>query len=111
LGDWYAAADVFVLSSRFEGFPNALVEAMAHGVPAISFDCDTGPRDIIRGGRGGVLVPPEDSDALAGALRMLFSDIGMRQRLSAEALEVRKRFSIDYVCGQWERLFSELGVW
>lgn len=108
VGEWYAAADLYVLSSRFEGFPNTLAEAMAHGLPAVAFDCDTGPRDIIRDGVDGVLVPAGDTTAMESALRRLMGDAPLRQQLGAEAVEIRSRYSMVRVVGMWERLFQEL---
>ena len=108
VGEWYAAADLYVMSSRFEGFPNTLAEAMAHGLPAVSFDCDTGPRDIIRHEVDGLLVPPGDVDALAEALARLMADDALRQRYAARAVEVRERFSPGRIAGTWEELFEEL---
>ena len=108
VGQWYEAADLYVMSSRFEGFPNTLVEAMAHGLPAVSFDCDTGPRDIIRHEVDGLLVPAGDVAALEAALRRLMGDAALRQQWGARALEVRKRFSMERVAGLWEDLFKEL---
>jgi glycosyltransferase involved in cell wall biosynthesis len=68
-----ARAAVFVLPSRWEGFPNALVEAMACGTPVIAADCPSGPHDILAGGRFGRLVPPENVEALATALVEMLS--------------------------------------
>ncbi len=109
VADWYRRADLYVMSSRFEGFPNTLAEAMAHGCPAVSFDCDTGPRDIIRDGVDGVLVRPvEDIGALAAALAQLMGNEDMRKRMAERAIEVRERFSMERITGMWEVLFEEI---
>jgi glycosyltransferase involved in cell wall biosynthesis len=107
LGHWYERADLYVMSSRFEGFPNTLAEALAHGLPAVSFDCDTGPRDIIRHGVDGLLVPRDDAKALGQALSVVMGDDAMRARMAARAIDARERFSIERVAGMWESLFSE----
>lgn len=74
LSDWYEQADVFVLSSQFEGFPNALLEAQAHGAACVSFNCLAGPADLIDHGRTGLLVDPEaGAPGLAKAIEELFS--------------------------------------
>ena len=95
------------MSSRFEGFPNTLAEALAHGLPAVSFDCDTGPRDIIRHGIDGLLVPPDDAGALGVALSGVMADDALRARLAQRAVDARERFSIERVAAMWEQLFSE----
>lgn len=108
IGDWYEAADIYVMTSRFEGFPNTLVEALAHGLPAVSVDCDTGPRDILCHDIDGLLVPQDDMDALVKALATLMRDDKLRRRYAARAIEARERFSLERICGMWERLFEEL---
>jgi len=108
VGDWYARAQFYVMSSRFEGFPNTLVEALAYGCPAVSFDCDTGPRDIIRHEIDGLLVAPGDIEALASAMARLMDDEMLRSRLSAKAVEARERFSIERIGAMWDRLFEEV---
>ena len=108
IGEWYASADIYVLTSRYEGFPNSLVEAMAHGLPAISFDCDTGPRDIIRNGIDGLLVSEMNIDELSKALRQLMDDDILRNKFAEMAIEVRERFSLEKVAKMWEELFMNI---
>jgi glycosyltransferase involved in cell wall biosynthesis len=110
MADWYRRAALFVMSSRFEGFPNALAEAMAHGLPAVSFDCDTGPAEIIRPGLDGLLVPAGDTGALAEAMAALMDDDSRRAAMAAEAETVRDRFSIGRIGAQWEELFRSLAA-
>lgn len=107
-GKWYEWADLFVMSSRFEGFGNTLAEALTHGLPAISFDCDVGPRDIIRHEIDGLLVPPGDLPALTAALDRLMGDALMRQRFGGRALDARDRFAVERIARMWEELFREV---
>jgi glycosyltransferase involved in cell wall biosynthesis len=102
-----ARCGVFVLSSRFEGFPNVLVEAMACGAPVVSFNCPCGPAEIIGHGRNGLLVPAGNESLLTHALDTLLADEALRQRIGAAARQVIEEFSNDRVTTMWERLMTE----
>lgn len=108
IGAWYACADLYVMSSRHEGFGNTLAEALASGLPAVSFDCEAGPRSIIRHETDGLLVPPADVGVLAHALERLMGDPAFRSRLAERAVEARERFAIEHIAGLWEDLFDEV---
>ena len=104
----YRAAGLFVLSSRFEGFPNALLEAMASGCAVVATNCPAGPSEIVRAGFDGVLVPPDDVDALAGVMDHLLGDTAARERLGAHAREVATRFGVHRVGALWDEVVARV---
>ena len=101
-----AGSSVFAMSSRSEGFPMALLEAMSVGLPIVVFDCPRGPREIIRDGHNGLLVPAGDTLAFGSALRRLIEDPELRRRLGAQALLDAEQYTIDAVAADWEELFD-----
>lgn len=107
VSDWYERADIYALSSAFEGFPNSLLEAMAHGVAPIAFDCPTGPADMITAGDNGLLVPLDDMEGLTRALSELMSDDALRSSLGERAHRVRETFGERRIIERWLVAFGE----
>ncbi len=103
-------ASLYVLSSRQEGFPMVLLEAMGVGLPVVSVDCETGPRDIVREGVDGHVVPEEDTGALAAAMSSLMGDADRRNAFGAAALETAARYDAAQIAARWEERITELST-
>jgi glycosyltransferase involved in cell wall biosynthesis len=105
-GLWVETADLFVLSSRYEGWGIVLLEAMAAGLPVVSFNCEWGPASMIMHPDDGLLVPPGDVDALAAALKTVMVDAGLRQRLGERAAVSALRYLPDVILAQWDAVLA-----
>jgi glycosyltransferase involved in cell wall biosynthesis len=100
-------ASALVLSSRFEGLPGVVIEALALGKPVVATACG-GPVEILSDGRAGVLVPPEDVNALADGMSRILSDRSLRDKLSTSDIERMRCFSTENIIPQWEQLLMEV---
>ena len=99
---------IFVLSTFYEGFPNVLCEAMYAGLPCISTDCISGPRELINNGENGLLVPIGDVIKMERALEILIQNTGLREKLGKKATKDCCRLKIDNISEKWLMMLSEL---
>lgn len=106
LGEEMRGAGIFVLSSRYEGFPNVLLEALATGCPVIGSNCSDAVSQLIQHERNGLLVHPGDESQLRGALDRMMGDAGLRARMSAQAGVSVQPYEVEPIARQWERLFE-----
>lgn len=108
IGQEYSESSMIVMSSHYEGFPMVMIEAMACGLPAVSFDFKCGPRDIIKEGENGLVVKDGDIDGLAEAMVRLMKDDDLRKRMGENARKVVEKYSEDRVMGLWVNLYEEI---
>lgn len=108
IGEEYVKSSLLVMSSHYEGFPMVMIEAMACGLPVVSFDYKCGPKDIIQHGINGLLVPDGDIKALANDMRKVMADEAYRRMLSQNARKVVDTYSEEAVMKQWIRLFTTI---
>ena len=101
-------SEVFALTSRYEGLPMGLMEAMSAGCCCVAFDVITGPSDIIRNNKSGILVENQNIEALAEALNRVMSDNDYRQALARNAPDSVRKFEIDRILKRWDILFGKI---
>lgn len=108
IGDEYAKSSMLVMSSNYEGFPMVMIEAMACGLPVVSFDFKCGPKDIIDDGKNGIIVHDGDIEGLANAMMKLMDNQILRKTMSENAKKVVDTYSEENVMKQWLDLFASL---
>ena len=105
---YYNNASIFVFTSRYEGFPNALTEAMYFGMACISTDCPSGPSDLIDTDYNGFLIRVEDQEALEVKLKILMADSELRNQMGLKAMERTKEFEPEVILDIWKNLINEV---
>lgn len=102
----YKQASLFAFTSRNEGFGMVLLEAMSFGIPCISFDCPSGPRDIVQTGKNGALIQPDDEQAFRDALQALMEDDAQRTALGSGAFRTVQEWDNEAILRQWREIFA-----
>lgn len=103
---YYKEASIYVMSSRFEGLPLVLIEALSMGLPIISFNCQTGPKDVVENGETGILVPSGDVEKLALALDALSDSPEQRRRFQVNALRKSEDFKMPRIANLWKEIIE-----
>lgn len=110
VGGVFKQASLFVLSSRYEGFPNVLLEAKGGGLPVVAFDCEYGPREIVEHGRTGLLVPAQSIDSMSKALTRLIKNPQERAAMASAAARTRTIYKPERILPKWDNLLSDLAA-
>jgi glycosyltransferase involved in cell wall biosynthesis len=103
-----AQASIYALSSRFEGFPLVLIEAMSKGMAVVAFDCPTGPAEIVEDHQNGILVPPKDVAALTAGLLEMVENEELRRRCAAAAVETARGYTMSAIGPRWDEMLQTL---
>ncbi|NWK53048.1 glycosyltransferase family 4 protein [Acinetobacter sp. SwsAc5] len=101
-------SDFYVMSSRYEGLPMVLLESISNGLPIVSFDCPTGPAEIIENNDCGILVLNGNINDLSEKIISVIENVDLRKKMSTIAIEKSKKYSIELIMRQWEQLFTEM---
>ncbi len=109
IGSKYQDASIYVMSSRYEGFGMVLIEAMAYGVPCVSFDCPYGPSDIIENNDNGFLIENGDTNTLGEKIITLIEDDNKRSQMGIAARKSIDQFKPQYIVSKWDNLFKKIG--
>ncbi|BDR53862.1 hypothetical protein KIM372_17690 [Bombiscardovia nodaiensis] len=105
---YYRQAAMFVLTSRYEGLPMVLLEAKAHRLPVVSFDCETGPSELILDGVNGYLVAEGDCTAMSDCINLLIKNPEERSRFSRSSMDDTERYHVENVKRQWQQLLLSI---
>ncbi|PNQ73033.1 hypothetical protein C1T31_08545 [Hanstruepera neustonica] len=108
IAEYYNKASLFAFTSRYEGFPNALTEAMFFGLPCIATDCPSGPSELIDDSVNGLLIPSEDQLALEEKLQLLISNPELRSKISIATENNIDKFNVENVSQQWQKIINNL---
>lgn len=109
INDKYLESSIFVLSSRYEGFGIVLIEAMACGLPCVTFNCPCGPSEIVVDGESGFVVPAGNVELMADKICTLIENYELRIAMGQNALKSVSRYDIDVVMSKWKELLQKLG--
>jgi glycosyltransferase involved in cell wall biosynthesis len=104
LQDYYSQAKLFVLASRNEGYPGALIEAMSFGCPCIAVNCEFGPSEIIKHGENGILVEQHNQTQLISAMNILLKDNQLRKKIAIKAQDIKQTNSLESISNNWNNL-------
>jgi len=104
----YLEGSIYVMTSRFEGLPMVLIEAMTCGLPIVAFDCPYGPREIIEDGKTGYLIPYNNDEMFIEKLTYLMEHPEVREEMGRAAQESVKRFSFETIMAKWKKLYEEV---
>jgi len=105
---FYQQASIYLLTSRYEGLPITLIEAQTCGLPCVSFDCKTGPSDIIEQGLSGFIVPPFDLNEMANKLQQLMNSLSLRKAMGQASKNAAKRYDENQIVARWHILITKV---
>jgi glycosyltransferase involved in cell wall biosynthesis len=105
-----AQGSIFVLTSIFEGFGMVITEAMACGIPVVSYDCPTGPSEIIIQGENGYLVPMHAEEEIADKINLLIENVEMRKKMGLKAKESAKFYSLEKILPKWTDILRKTSL-